>query len=100
MNKIVEENVKEQGIHIHVVPSKKFKTINIVAKFRAPLSRDTITMRALLPYLLRQGTKSYPSEHVLKLKIYELYGVLFRIDGWRKWDVIIMCVRIVITKQI
>ena len=99
MNKIVEENVKEQGIHIHVVPSKKFKTINIVAKFRAPLSRDTITMRALLPYLLRQGTKSYPSEQALQLKLDELYGAVLRIDGAKKGDHHIMSVRLEIANQ-
>src|SRR5690625_240062 len=99
MNAIVEENFKEQGLHIHFVPSKKFKTINIVAKFRAPLSRETVTMRALLPYLLRQGTKSYPSEQALQLKLDELYGAVLRIDSAKKGDHHIMSIRLEIANQ-
>src|SRR5690625_6770876 len=99
MNVIAEENFKEQGLYIQFVQSKKFKTINIVAKFRAPLSRETVTMRALLPYLLRQGTKSYPSEQALQLKLDELYGAVLRIDGAKKGDHHIMSVRLEIANQ-
>lgn len=99
VNTIVEENFKEQGLHIHVVPSKKFKTINIVVKFRAQLSRDTITMRALLPYLLRQGTKNYPSEQQLQLKLDELYGAVLSIDGAKKGDHHIISIRLEIANQ-
>src|SRR5690625_5945150 len=56
-------------------------------------------MRALLPYLLRQGTKSYPSEQALQLKLDELYGAVLRIDSAKKGDHHIMSIRLEIANQ-
>src|SRR5699024_3965864 len=58
MNKITEEVSEHHGVKLHLVPSKKYKTMNIVVKFKAPLTRETITERALLPYILRQGRRA------------------------------------------
>src|SRR5690625_921858 len=89
----------ENDVHVHVISSKKFKTINFVAKLRAPLRRDTITKRALLPYILRQGTKSYPSEKALQLKLDNLYGASLSIDGAKKGDNHIISIRLEIANQ-
>lgn len=99
MNEIAEKLLVKDGLNIHVVPTKKYKTINIVAKFRAELHRETITKRALLPYLLRQGTKSYPSEQALQLKLDELYGAVLSIDGAKKGDNHIISFRLEVANQ-
>src|SRR5690625_1938421 len=84
MINIEENSTNENNIHFHTIPSKKFKTVNIIVKCKAPLSRDTITKRALLPYVLQQGTKNYPSEKELMKKLDELYGAILSIDGVKK----------------
>src|SRR5690625_3734436 len=99
MNTIVEDIVEVNGLRLHLIHSKKFKTINFVAKFRSPLTKETITKRALLPYILRQGTKSYPSEQALQLKLDELYGAVLSIDGAKKGNHHIMSVRLEVANQ-
>ncbi len=63
---------------------KKFKTINLSFKFVTNLSRDKVTKRALLPYLLQQGTKNYPTAIQLRQKLDELYGAVLHIDSSKK----------------
>src|SRR5690625_4529060 len=99
MNAIEEKLIRKNGLNVHTVQSKKFKTINIVAKFRAPLSKKTITNRALLPYILRQGTKSYPDEQALQLKLDQLYGAVLSIDGAKKGDNHIISFRLEVANE-
>src|SRR5699024_4278810 len=72
------------GITFHFVPTKKFKTVNIVMKCKSPLDRTTITKRALLPFILEQGTKTDPSETALMLKLDDLYGAVLTLSGMKK----------------
>lgn len=99
MNATGEKIIKKTGLNVHIVKNKKFKTINIVAKFRAPLNRNTITKRALLPYILRQGTKSYPNEQALQLKLDHLYGAVLSIDGAKKGDNHIISFRLEVANE-
>lgn len=94
MNTIQETKHHENGLKLHFIQSKKYKTINIVAKLRAPLEKDTITKRALLPYILKQGTKNYPSRSEFQLKLDELYGAVLSVDGGKKGENHIITVRL------
>lgn len=78
------KEMKQNGIHYHMIPTKKFKTIHIVIKCKAVLERDTVTKRALLPYLLLQGTSALPSESDVAKKLDTLYGATLGIDGLKK----------------
>lgn len=99
MDTTLEEVVHDHGISLHVVPSKKFKTITIIAKFKAPLSRDTITKRALLPYVLQQGTESYPSRSAIQLKLDSLYGAVLSMNGAKKGNHHIITIRMEMANQ-
>lgn len=99
MNSVVENIVSENGVNIHVIPTKKYKTIHIVVKFKNELRRETITKRALLPYVLRQGTKNLPSEQALQLKLDDLYGAVLSIDGAKKGNHHIISFRLEIANQ-
>src|SRR5699024_2062395 len=68
----------------HIKPTKKYKTISIVAKFQGKIERENITKRALLPFILRKGTKSYNTEVAFQEKLDELYGATLSIDGTKK----------------
>lgn len=83
---ITEKCWSEHGINFHFIQSKKFKTINLIAKLKSPLERETITKRALLPYILRQGTKSYPTRMDLQSKLDDLYGAVLSVDGGKKGE--------------
>lgn len=65
--------IKENGYDIHLFKNKKFKTITITVKFLTNLTKDNITMRSLLPYILKASSKNYPKKRDLYFKLEELY---------------------------
>ncbi|QTM99472.1 insulinase family protein [Sediminibacillus dalangtanensis] len=86
MDVIQEKRVDKKGYRLHVIPSKKYKTTNVVVKLKAGLERDTITKRALLPYILQQGTNKYPSARELRTALDDLYGAVLGVDGSKKGE--------------
>ncbi|WP_337019869.1 EF-P 5-aminopentanol modification-associated protein YfmF [Oceanobacillus massiliensis] len=99
MDTIQEKKLQENGLKLHFIQSKKYKTINIVAKLRAPLERETITKRALLPYILKQATKNYPSRSELQLKLDDLYGAVLSADGSKKGENHIISIRLEVANE-
>ncbi|MFC2950053.1 EF-P 5-aminopentanol modification-associated protein YfmF [Virgibacillus sediminis] len=99
MTIIEEQRFSRNGVNFHFVESKKFKTIHFAVKLKAPLTRDTITKRALLPYILKQGTESYPSRKSLQRKMDELYGASFSVDGAKKGENHIISIRLDIANE-
>lgn len=99
MSNTEEKVLHQEGINVHIIPSKKYKTITIVAKLKAPMERETITKRALLPVLLRQGTKQYPTRELLQDRLDDLYGASLSLDGGKVGDNHILNVRMEIANQ-
>ncbi|MBQ6992646.1 MAG: insulinase family protein [Clostridia bacterium] len=67
----------KQGIKLHCIDTKKFKT-NLFAFFiTIPLSKNTVTKNALIPALLRQGTANLKTQEEINIKLEELYGATF-----------------------
>jgi len=91
--------VEKQGYTLHIVDHKKFKTIHFTAKFRSVLSRDTITKRALLPFVLQQGTAQYPTANEFRRALDNLYGATFSIDGTKKGEQHILTARMTLANQ-
>ncbi|GLO66056.1 MULTISPECIES: pitrilysin family protein [Oceanobacillus] len=94
--------VKQQtidGMKFHLVPNKKHKTISLIAKLRAPLQRDTVTKRALLPYVLKQGTASFPTRMDLQKELDELYGATLAITGGKKGENHILTIRLEVANE-
>lgn len=85
--KVTEEVlVAKQGYRLHILPSKKYKTISIVAKFKAPLKREGITERALLPHVLQKATNNHPDVRSLQGAFENLYGTALSSDGSKKGE--------------
>ena len=81
------------GYSLHIIPTKKFKTTHLVAKFKAPLDRKDITIRALIPYLLVQGTMNDPTRKGLEEKLDDLYGAVLTADSSKKGNEHIISIR-------
>lgn len=92
-NEVIEHSIKN-GYHLHTIQSDKFKTISIVIKIRAPLNRDTITKRALLPYVLQQGTNKLPDLRSLRGALDELYGAVLTAYGSKKGENHLLTIRL------
>jgi predicted Zn-dependent peptidase len=74
------------GIHLHTVKTDKFKTNSITLKLKAPLDERTVTMRALLPYVLQSGTSEHPSALQIRSYLDELYGATLHVDISKKGE--------------
>lgn len=84
MKQINEHIYEEKGMRLHLIPTTKFKTLHIIAKFRSELNREDITKRSLLSYVLRQGTKKNPSRTELEERLDEMYGAGLGIDDGKR----------------
>lgn len=60
-------------LHYSVYPTDKFKTTTCLISFAAPLSAETITDRALLPYVMEKATEAYPSIELFHTPLEHLY---------------------------
>ena len=72
-------NSKEikQGVTLHTINTNNFKT-NLYAVFLAtPLTRENVTLNALLTAVLRRGTNSMKSQDIISKKLEEMYGASF-----------------------
>lgn len=54
-----------KGYTLHLIPTKKFKTITISLRMQSPLTKETTTLRTLLTFVLIAATKDYPSTKLL-----------------------------------
>ena len=84
---VISEKITEMnGYKLHIVKTEKYKTNTIVWKMKAPLNEDTVTLRALLPYVLQSKSESYPSTSELRSYLDELYGASFYVDLAKKGE--------------
>lgn len=74
------------GMRIHVLPTKAFKTFAISLYAGVPLAEETVTPTALIPFVLRRGTSSYPETTQFREKLEELYGAGFGFDVYKRGD--------------
>lgn len=62
------------GIYLNAIKTEKFKSSLLSLYFVRPLNRDEATKNALIPLVLKQGTKDYPNSLEIQKKLEELYG--------------------------
>lgn len=79
-------SVDNGGIHVHAYTTERFKTRHVHIKFVRPLSRDSVTAAALLPYLWMEGTQQYPSARALMERADDLYGASIRASVGKRGD--------------
>lgn len=74
----------KKGIRLHVLPTKKYKTIQIYGRFTTRLRREKMTTRTLLANLLETNSFNYPDQTKLSAHLAELYGAGFGLSVGRK----------------
>lgn len=67
----------KQGINLHFIPTNLFKTNLVCVLLTAPLNKDTVTKNALIPFLLKRGSKNYKTQEEISKKLDDLYGTSF-----------------------
>lgn len=75
------------GVDLRVIDGQKFKTNLVSLFFNIPLKRETITKAALLPAVLKRGSKNFPRFTDMAKHLEEMYnavcsaGVRMKGDG-------------------
>ena len=83
----ISESIKQmKGYRLHIIKTDKYKTNTIVWKMKAPLSREAVTKRALMPYVLQSNSESYPTTGKLRSYLDELYGATLYVDLAKKGE--------------
>ncbi len=75
----MEYQVKEikKGINLHLIHNDKFKT-NLVSVFlTTQLTRENVTKNAIIPAILRRGSKNMPTQEDISRELEEMYGASF-----------------------
>lgn len=97
---MIGENITTmQGFRTHLIQTDKYKTNTLVLKMKAPLSKETVTLRALLPYVWQSGTSNYPSMKALRTYLDELYGATLNVDLTKKGEYHIITIRLDIANE-
>ena len=73
---MLQTNFKKiaDGINIIEVSSNQYKTNLISLYIKRPLKRDEVTKNAVLPYMLRMGSKNYLTQLEIDKNLQYLYG--------------------------
>ena len=73
-----------EGVNLHVLPTKQYKTIRIFIRFTARLQQEVITKRSLLSSMLETNSLNYPDQTKLSAQLAELYGASFGLSVRKK----------------
>jgi predicted Zn-dependent peptidase len=80
-NSLIKEDVSKvysgNGIEVYKIITDKYKTNSINIFFQDNLSRETASMNAMVPAVLRRGCGSFPTFKDIALYLQELYGASF-----------------------
>lgn len=76
MENIVNIEIKK-GINLHIIKTNKFKTNLLSVFLSTPLSKDNVTKNALIPAVLRRGSKNMNTQDEISIALEEMYGASF-----------------------
>lgn len=97
---ISKETVRKmKGYTLHTIKTDKYKTNTLVWKMKAPLEKDTVTLRALLPNVLQSSTGRLKTTAKLRAYLDDLYGAHFYVDTAKKGEYHILTFTIEIANE-
>lgn len=72
----LQEKLKE-GITLHIIKTEKFKTNLLAVYLTMPLKKETVTLNALIPAVLKRGSATMQTSDEISKKLEEMYGASF-----------------------
>ena len=72
-----EDKEIKEGIQLHLINTDKFKTNLISVFLTTKLNRENVTKNALIPAILRRGSKNMPTQEEISMNLEEMYGASF-----------------------
>ena len=62
---------------MHLIETDLFKSILICVMLTVPMSKDTVTKNALIPFLLKRGTENFKDQYEINKKLEQMYGAVY-----------------------
>ncbi|GBG96462.1 EF-P 5-aminopentanol modification-associated protein YfmF [Lactococcus termiticola] len=66
-----------EGVKLHIIPTKKFKTVRLMIRFRGLLTEETLAKRVLISNLWETSNQAYPTAQSFARRLSEMYGANF-----------------------
>jgi len=73
-------------VRLHVFRVDRFKTCSVSVMIGRPLDADAVTPTALVPFVLRRGTRQIPETVRLRRRLDELFGASIEFDIQKRGD--------------
>ena len=67
-------DVLKENIKVHLIQTSKFKTNLIAAFFSLPIDKENVTKNALIPAVLKRGSKSLKTQEEINIELENMYG--------------------------
>ena len=81
----------KDGISLHSLKTGKFKTFTLSFYIHRPLREEEVTLNALLPFVMKQGSGLYPNIAAISKKLDGLYGGFFDCGIRKKGEDQVVC---------
>ena len=81
----------KEGISLHSLQTTKFKTFTLSFYIHRPLKEEEVTLNALLPFVIKQGSGMYPNLAAISKKLEDLYGGFFDCGIRKKGEDQVIC---------
>ncbi|WP_100373146.1 EF-P 5-aminopentanol modification-associated protein YfmF [Bacillus sp. FJAT-45037] len=96
---LAENTVDCHGLNVHTIKTDRYKTNTLMLMMKAPLHRETVAMRALLPHILQNGTVTSPSRKEVRGRLDELYGAMLSSDVQKKGEQHVITIRLDVANE-
>lgn len=83
--KNIRQKVNDE-VYVNLIKTDKFKTVLISVYIIRPLTKDEVTKNALIPLVLKRGSKKYDSSLKIQKRLEELYGANLSINVDKKGE--------------
>ncbi len=77
----------DNQIDLYLCKNPKFKTNLIQIYFLQPLSKETVSETAPIPFILYRGSKKYPTSRDFKIRLDELYGAELTVSVIKRGEI-------------
>lgn len=85
------KKITTQTYNLHIIKTKKFKTVTVEVNFKNKLNKEDITYRNLLINTLCNCTKKYPNKRSLEIATEDLYELNYGVSNYISGKYNVMC---------
>lgn len=72
------------GVELKIIPTEKFKTTQILVRFRTTLTYENLNERSLLAMVMENSSEAYPTPAQMNKKLADMYGAVYSVDVSRQ----------------